>query len=406
MPRLPANDPPAPARDAAPRRPAFWLAVIGAVAVPLLLAVLLFRWQAHQQTTGGRTALEWSQQLLSVQPAERQAAEAALRTLGTNAVPPLARALLQPEPRWQTLGQRLARRAPNTWRQWLYQNWLEPDPNTARMAAARGLAVLGPVAASALPQLVAGLGSPNPTIAWQASQAVVGCGTDAVPLLIPVLATGEPAARLQAAWALGQIGPRASPAVPALVAALDTTNRSLRYSAMQALTRIWTNPAASFSNVFLTLRGPAREAAAEVGTHQTFPPRTLQPGLVEMLRDPVPSTRLVAVRTLGELTFWTREAFVGMQRASADAHPEVRALATTVLTGADARPRTPPWVLAEVLADPAGEFRVEAAQALGRLGSAAAPVVGTLEAALTDPNPAVRAAARAALASVTNAPPP
>jgi len=393
-----------PAGEAVPRRRARWLKALSLVTLPLVLAVLLFQWHERRQTTGGRSATEWSQKLLSGTPAERQQAEAALRTLGSNAVPSLCRALLRPDSRFRTLGERVARRGPTAFRGWIYRTLLAPDPNTIRMAAAQGLAVLGPGAATAIPDLVSGMFSQNPSIAWQASQALARIGPAAVPALIPLLDETDPAVRLQATAALGQIGRAASPALPALIAALETTNQALCNATLQALTRIWTNPVAPYSNLLFALHGPAREAAARAVRQFNFPSRAMQPGLVAMLNEAAPSARQTAVQALGTLPGWTRSTFEGLLRARADSDAGVRTNALAVFANPSSHLRAPaPGTLAEMLAEPAAEFRVEAALALGRWGPAAAAAVPALAAAAAGADAALREAARVALRQITNA---
>ncbi len=388
----------------APRRHRHWLLTVGWVALPLVLAALLFRWHARRETYGGHSAAEWSLKLQAGQPAERQQAEAALRALGSNAVPSLCRALLKPDSRFRALGQRAARRAPPTLRNWIYTRLLPPDPSGARMAAAQGLALLGPAAESAIPDLVDGLWSKDASIAWQAANTLSRIGPAAVPALMPLLQEAEDAVRLQATYALGRIGRPASAALPALRAALDTTNQALGQVTLQALASIWTNPVPHYSNLLWTLRGPSRETAARALRQFNFPSRSLQPALIEMSHDEAVGARQAAVQALGTLTGWTPASFSVLCRALTDPDGGVRTNATVALADANLRARASPRSLAELLADPGAEFRVEAARALGRLGAAAAPALPELESLAAGPEGDLREAAREALGRITNAP--
>jgi HEAT repeat protein len=370
-----------------------------------LLALALHQCHERSQTVGGRSAPQWSLLLLTGNATERQQAEAALRALGDRAVPSLCRALLKPDSRLHSFGQRVARRTPAGIRVWMQRTLLSPDPQTRRIAASHALAVLGPAAAAAVPDLAAELAHPNSSEAWGAGRALAQIGSAAVPAVIPLLDDSNPAVQLQATWVLKQIGEDAQAALPALTRQIGTTNPALATATIQALGRIWTNPLPEYANLLHTLRGPPREAVARAARSFNFPARALQPPLTEMLKDPSPSARQMAVLSLGALTGWTAETFIGLHRAQNDPDAGVRTNATAILAQHELRPHTPPSSLAEVLADPNGEFRVQAAQSLGRLGRGAASAVPTLEAATHAADPALRSAALEALARLTNAPP-
>lgn len=375
------------------------------VAITLTLALLLLQWHERRVTYQGRSALEWSRVLVNGTPEERAQAEIALRALGHRAVPPLCRALLKSDSRLRNFSQRIATRAPAGVRRWLQRTVLPSDPNRDRQAAARALVVLGPAAHEALPILARGLEHPQPSTAWQTASALAQFGPPAVPVALPLLDHRDAAVRLHATWVLGQIGPPAQPAEAALLRQLGETNQAVAAATAYALGRIWTNPLPAYLNLLRTLRGPPREAVARAARQFGFPMHALQPPLVDMLNDPHPGARQVAVITLGSIPGWTAETFAGLHRALGDPDAGVRSNAVAMLAEHQIRPRALPWELGRLLGDPTCEFRVEAAQSLGLLGARAATAIPALEAATRDADTALREAALEALRRITNAPP-
>jgi hypothetical protein len=93
----------------------------------------------------------------------------------------------------------------------------------------------------ALPALVAAFGDSDPDVRAWAAQAVGGIGAnaaDAVHSLTELLKNGDEGSRNSACIALGQIGPAAKAALPALRAALADKSQDVRRFAARAIQRI------------------------------------------------------------------------------------------------------------------------------------------------------------------------
>src|SRR5207247_1955440 len=97
---------------------------------------------------------------------------------------------------------------------------------------------------------------------WNSVSALAqALGTDARELervrvkeLAPLLAHRDPAVRVEAAWALGRLGPRARPVVPALLRGLTDAEESVRLEAAVALGQIGSSEARA--TLFAALADP------------------------------------------------------------------------------------------------------------------------------------------------------
>ena len=104
-----------------------------------------------------------------------------------------------------------------------------------RKAAANALGNIGPAAKEAVPALIAALKNSNLIIQNSAKKALGKIGLEAVPALIAALKDSYWHVREAAADALGNIGPAAKDAVPALIAALKDSNKFVRRATAYAL---------------------------------------------------------------------------------------------------------------------------------------------------------------------------
>jgi HEAT repeat protein len=107
-----------------------------------------------------------------------------------------------------------------------------------RLEAAEALGKLGPDARAAVPALVAALKEKSAALREAAGQALGKIGADAVPALVELLKGEDAAQRLLAAQVLGLCGPEAEEAVPALIAAIGDTKSVVRLHAVLALGKV------------------------------------------------------------------------------------------------------------------------------------------------------------------------
>jgi HEAT repeat protein len=198
----------------------------------------------------------------------------------------------------------------------------------------------------------------------------------AVPDLLGYLAPGGPAeGALAAMEVLGQIGPDARPAVPALVARLADASPLMRGAARQALDKID------------SLWGRSDGARQAI------------PRLTALLGDPDADLRIVAADALGQVGPRGAPATPALIRLLADSKPEVREAAADALRKIDEDWLRSTAVAAALpavvkrLADADDNGRKAAADLLGQIGPAAAPAVPLLIVCQADGSAPVRAAA-------------
>jgi len=183
--------------------------------------------------------------------------------------------------------------------------------------------------------------------------------TGAIEVLFRSLRRRAPWRRALAVRTLGLVG--ASEAVPALIERLDDGSRYVREAAVRALGRI--------------------------GDERALPPLAdlfLSPGRVGA---GIVYEALLALGEVADSVF--REGLVS-------AHDSVRVTACFGVVAAQ-EPEAATAELVRMVADPSGEVRAAACEALGRIPGATAP--GTLEDATRDQVPSVRRAAVSALGS-------
>ena len=374
-----------------------------AVLVPLLgLALVIASFQS--QRSGGRSAAEWSVKLIYGSPAERQAAEAALRQLGERAVPSLRRALHATDPPFRNFLFRVANHSPKAVQRWFIEEYIVADAATRHILAAQALALIGPPAAAAAPDLEAALRQGDQRLAAAAAAALGNLGPTALPALIRGLAHTNPAVRQAAGYGLSFTRTNGTSACPALCRALADTNEAVRASAAYALTRIWTVPATGLVALVEQETGMTRETAAQALQNFRTPARLAQPALLRMLQSTSPTERRQAAASLAYLQPWSPEVFAALVAALSDPSAPVRLTATNALSPVNLRARASLVMLTQNLSNSRPEMRASSAWVLGNFGTNAAPALPALAALAADTTAAVRAAATEARARIQ--PPP
>jgi HEAT repeat protein len=224
---------------------------------------------------------------------------------------------------------------------------------------------------------------------------------DAVPALSAALADSDPVVVGHAARALGAIGPDAAAAVEPLIKALSHENPQVRAYAAYALGQLGKASlpavpalAKAFKDPDATVRRQVFKAVRAIDPGRDV----VVPMLVEILTHAQPAEIVPALHTLAE---FGDKVVPGAIMALE--HPSARYWVCLLLAeiGPDAREAVP--ALAGVLTDSDVEVRREACIALGHIGSAAGAAVPALIDRLQDEDPIVVSAAAWALGSIGSA---
>lgn len=218
-------------------------------------------------------------------------------------------------------------------------------------------------------------------------------------------------ARAEAARTLGKLGPRASAAVPDLVAVFDrlrgAEQETLQEALVEALGQIGSAAKPALANL---AKGKGRstdiDQALKRATEQILTASDSQDVelLLQQLLSRDAATRLRAVKALGDLGPGAKAAAPALLAVLGDTDADVRRGAITALRLV--QPGTkPPEALVKAIAvdlkDPDANLRLLAVRTLGRIGPAAAGAAADLEVLRTDPDADVRRAATDALLRVS-----
>ena len=236
------------------------------------------------------------------------------------------------------------------------------------LMAADELATLGPEARAAVAALEKALGSSNDQLAWRAARALGTIGPEAaaaVPALTKQLEATDPLLKAQAARALGLIGTKDDTAIAALAKAVTDEDARVRRAAMGSLRAIQPSP------------------------------KVIIPLMANILEKGEPGVVMHALHMLSESG---DEAIPVLLEALE--HPKARYWACLICAekGPAAAKAVP--ALTKVLGDELAEVRMQAAVALGRIGSAPDATVQALVEATDDKMMAVQFASIFALGNL------
>ena len=233
------------------------------------------------------------------------------------------------------------------------------------LQAAQALGRIGPEAKAAIPSLVELLDDPR--VAPVAIPALLQIGPQSVPLILETWRSEESADRPGVIQALGQFGPAAQPAVPKLMAALTSRDQRVRRQAATALEKIGTEAVPALVTALTEGTPDIRPSVTQIFGRMGPIAGAAIPALTRLLHDPDARLRLQAAQAL-----WDVE------------HAAERIVPT----------------LLEGLRDQNLSQRRFCAQFLRQIGPLAPSAVPALQAALKDPDRAVQVSAAACLCAI------
>lgn len=307
-----------------------------------LVAIVLLFWMAFATRPAdpifeGKRASDWTRDLLSANFDTSSEAQTALKTLGEPAVPQLRVLLQRRNGPWEEPLLRLG--------EWLpFFDYQTLDAHECRVEASEMLAVLGPKAQDAVPELIAALVHDGSASASE--RALVHIGPAAVPSLERALKSRKEIVRVRAARLLREFSPAEATSIKALVAATDDSSEAVREEAAFSLGRM------------LASDLPNKEAA--VGS------------LLALANDPVEAVRAAVMQALGDSRIRRGDAIEALNSGLRDVSPLVSIHAAKSLWSL----RQPAEGIVPVLiAILETRERWRAAYVLADMGSDAAPAV-------------------------------
>jgi HEAT repeat protein len=258
--------------------------------------IALLSWPEPEPRYENRTVTEWSLDLNSPYPEVRSNATVTIRSLGSEAVPPLVRQLDSRDSLLKRPFLALAPRLPVSWRRKFIRAMRPFEPAAERLAAVKALACLG-TNAPVVP-LLRLLRDSDRQLAAETANALASIGPASVPGFVQALEDPEPRVRALACYGLSRLGRGAAEAAPALVRRLNDRELQIASQAANALLQI----------------GPSAV-----------------PSLARAVTDPDPITRYHAARTLGSMGYPARIAVPELVIAAQDIDPSVKREARNAL---------------------------------------------------------------------------
>jgi len=277
----------------------------------------------------------------------------------------------------------------------LIRSLRSPMPDS-RARAARSLGRLGWLAKDSLPLLVSALCDADASVREAAAQAIGQMGPEALPHLVRMLGHDDKYVRRNSVWAIGKLGQLAKSAIGDLCTALRDADPRTAAGAAQALGNMGTDASDAIPSLTEAMRGTnivlcrlAAKALSQIG-------RPALPALISHLRHRDPFVRGEAALALGWMGPTAAAAVPSLIDTLRVAGRPV-AVHESVPAGPDSR--TPATPVTSPQSNPAPDelCRAYAAQALGRIGSAASGAAAVLSQAVADPNEHVSQSARTAL---------
>ena len=220
----------------------------------VLALVLLFALtRKHEPTAHGRPLSYWIEvyagsPIPTGKPTtveERREAEAAIKQVGTNAIPFFLKWIDYEPARWKLTLLAITRKLPD-WAVKRPTKWLLASPGFAPDQAAMSFSALGPAAAPAITELEIRAQSNSHVIRWRALAALSNIGPIADPAtaraLSKILTEPESITDAWVGHSLVIIGPAARPLIPLLVQYLDHTNATIAIASAKTLGNLRSEP--------------------------------------------------------------------------------------------------------------------------------------------------------------------
>jgi hypothetical protein len=272
----------------------------------LLLLLMLGAGDAEMPKHEGRTLAQWTRDLTRHNPQAQERAEVAIRAMGLQTIPFLAREAVVADPLYRSGFEKWATRFSLRTRRWFMGTFRPFEAAERRHAASRALLLFG----TNVPPSVWGeiLCDGDRQAAQLAVDGLRRHGTNAVPMLRAALSDEDGYVRSLGCAGLAGLGRAAAAAVPDLIARLIDPESNIPGQASYALTRVG---------------APAVEP------------------LIEVARRPDDPRRVQAIETLQRMGVEARAARSVLEELTVDPDPAVARAAARALEGLQRQPRKP-----------------------------------------------------------------
>jgi len=381
------------------RRP---LLISIALVVLFCAGLLLYqqRQRAWESYLGKHTG-DWAWELLAnPEGSNREAAVFALRSLGSNAVPPLRRMLHTRDKPYEKPILEAARALPPEQRRSVLKQLRPGSAQATRLSAIKALTILGPVAAPAIPDLTLGLDDPSGQIRWDTARALVAIGDAANPTLVAAASSTNPAVRHVAVFVLTDSQTNAAWVAPIVLRAVLDSDDHVRATAIHGVGRLGLDPVPMLKDALESADSTNRVAAMRALAGLRPPTQLVLTNLMAIATNSTGELYRSAIEALGALRVSRSNAVDIMIAAldSADSATRVTAIKAVSEVSWKAVATLPRLEEFTRSANPAE--REAAVAALGRFGGRASNSLPVLELRLEDDSPTVRSAATNALAQI------
>lgn len=282
----------------------------------------------------GRRLSAWLADLVSPDALTRGAATNAVRRIGTNAIPALTAQLATPDPvlgRSATDARNYLPRGLWVFAMRLTQPRAGLE---RRWQAAAGLAALGAEAAPAVPALARAVHDPDPRVSAAAIEALRGVRPVGLVAIVGALSTTNATLFAQLCSAIGRCGPDAAMVATQLVAALPDAPPFWRPHLHAALTAAGASAVGPLGRLLGEDQAALCDAATAALQAMIVEDYPSVKAVVALLQSPDAARRQGAVRVLAGRTFWERRTMAALARAVGDPEPTVRLEAVAALRAA------------------------------------------------------------------------
>ncbi len=319
----------------------------------------------------GRQTSDWAMDLLG--PAPIEPAENVVRSFPAELAPDMVKLLRHHDSLLREPINSITRFLPRRLGVALHRTFKPNQPARHRLAAVLALRLMGTNAVTATPELSRALRDPDGNIRMYAAMALTQVGPVGIPRLIQALDDPGRQARQAAMSGLAQLGSDASPAISKLIHCLRTTNdtpfahaalRSIGKPAVPALIAL-------LNSDDLTMQCEAVRILGRIGS----PARGAILPIITLAHHPAFELRRHVMTSLGRICFSCDPVPATLREGLNDSHRDVRLAAAAQLRSDAILARETVTLLISDLKNGSVVKQSSAIEALGRMGAWAVPAI-------------------------------